>query len=120
MSRKKYSKPSFEELLANMEMDIDLCANKKITQQLFFGKQKEMKWNEIKSSLLSWEYNGHGANLGWVITAFSGKTMNLQASFYSRKKIQLIAEALVQKSNKAELDKRIINMADGKFPWYIF
>lgn len=94
--------------------------NDGITQQLFFRKQRELKWNEIKSSKLEWEYHMHGANLGWITTPFIGKAIRFETWFYSRKKLKLIAEALVQKCNTADIDKKIISMAEGKFPWYIF
>jgi hypothetical protein len=44
----------------------------------------------------------------------------MSISFYSRKDLRKIAEAVVIKCAKAEIDPRIQNMAEGRFPWYIF
>lgn len=104
-------------MLSKNKLIID---NDEITQQLFFGKQKTLKWNEIKSSNLNWNYHGHSADLSWVLNDFTGKKISIQTSSYSRKKIRIIAEALVEKCPQAVLDERIRNIASGKFPWYIF
>ena len=94
--------------------------NDEITQQLFFGKHKVLKWKEIKSSHLNWHYHGHSADLSWSFIDFSGKVINIQTSSYSRKKIKFIAEVLIEKSPQAVIDSRLKNIAAGKFPWYIF
>lgn len=94
--------------------------NVEITQQLFFGKQKVLKWKEIKSSHLNWNYHGHGADISWSLIDISGKSINIQTSSYSRKKIRIIAETLIKKCPQALIDNRLRNIAAGKFPWYIF
>ncbi len=104
-------------MLSKNKLIID---NEGITQQLFFGKLKEFKWKEIRASHLSWIYHVHGASLEWVIVSSSGKSINLQTSSYNRKNMRFIAEAIVEKCPHAKIDKRIINMAEGKFRWYIF
>jgi hypothetical protein len=104
-------------MLSKNKLIID---NEGITQQLFFGKQKELGWKEIKSSHLSWHYHGHGASLQWDIMPESGKAINLQSSGYNRKSLRIIAEALVEKCPGALIDKRIRNIEEGRFPWYIF
>lgn len=93
--------------------------NDEITQQLFFGKPKVLKWKEIKSSHLNWHFNGHTADLSWSFIDFSGKAINIQTSSYSRKKIKIIAEVLIEKSPQAIIDNRLRNIVAGKFPWYI-
>ena len=93
--------------------------NDEITQQLFFGKPKVLQWKEIKSSHLNWHFNGHTADLSWSFIEFSGKAINIQTTSYSRKKIKLIAEALIDKSPQAIIDNRLRNIVAGKFPWYI-
>lgn len=87
---------------------------------LFFGKQKSMLWQDVKSSRLSWHFHGHGANIEWAIEPFSGRNISFQPSFYNRKNLRIIAEALVDKCPNAVIDQRIKKMAEGKFPWYIF
>lgn len=94
--------------------------NDGITQELFFRKTKEMKWHEIVSSGLNWQYHGHGANLSWNFFDRSGKKISIQAAMYSRNKLRIIATALVEKNQQACIDKRIIKMAEGRFPWFMF
>ena len=103
-------------MLSKNKLVID---NDEITQQLFFGKQKVLKWKEMKSSHLNWHFSGHSADISWSFIDYSGKAINIQASFYSRKKIKFIAEALIDKCPQAVIDKRLKNIANGKFPWYI-
>lgn len=74
-------------LLSKLKLLIDQDG---ITQQLIFGKKRKIKWSEIKSSSLNWHFHGHGANLSWEITSFSGKPISLQTSFYSRKIFSLL------------------------------
>ena len=93
--------------------------NDEITRQSFFGKPKVLKWKEIKASHLNWYFNGHTADLSWSFIDFSGKAINIQTSSYSRKKIKLIAEVLIEKCPQALIDTRLRNIATGKFPWYI-
>lgn len=104
-------------MLSKNKLIID---NDEISQQLFFGKQKVLKWNEIRSSHLNWHYHGHSADLSWEFIDFSGKKISIQTSSYSRKNIRLIAGVLVEKSPQAVLDERIQKIASGIFPWYIF
>lgn len=94
--------------------------NNAIIQQMVFGKQRTLSWNEIKSSALNWHTHGHGANLGWQIESFTAKRISFDPGFYSRRSLRAIAEALTSKCPNATIDSRIKKMAEGKFPWYIF
>jgi hypothetical protein len=94
--------------------------NDGITQERFFGKVMELPWTNIKTSSLAWHFHGHGANLLWEFTCYEGKNFSITPTYYSRKDVRLLAEAVVLKCKQAVIDKRIINMANGKFPWYIF
>jgi len=60
--------------------------NDEIAQQLFFGKQKVLKWKEVRSSHLNWHFDGHSADLSWSFIDSTGKAINIQTSSYSRKK----------------------------------
>ena len=93
--------------------------NDEITLQLFFGKQKIIKWKEIKASHLNWHFNGHSADLSWSFIDFSGKSINIQTSSYSRNTIKQIAEILIEKCPQALIDSRLKDIAAEKFPWYI-
>jgi hypothetical protein len=94
--------------------------NDSLTIQLFFGKLQELKWKEISAVAFKWHFHGHGASLAWEFIPSSGKKISIQPSFYSRKNLQAIAETLVEKCPQAIIDKRILRIAGGKFPWYIF
>ena len=91
-----------------------------ITHHLFFGKQKVIKWKELQSTSLVWDNHGYGTNLSMDFVNYSGKKMSLQTSFYSRKSLKIIAEALIDAASHVTIDKRIVNIAKGEFPWYIF
>ena len=104
-------------MLSKNKLVID---NDEITQHLFFGKQKVIKWKTLQSSVLNWHYHGHGADLSWSFTDEEGKTINIQTTAYSRNKLKAIAEALIAKAPQAVTDKRLKEIAAGKFPWYIF
>lgn len=103
--------------LSRLKLTID---NNGITQQLFFQKQKELRWEQIIATALVWHYHGHGATLNWEFTVSSGKKFVIVPTFYSRKDLKLIAEVLCEKCVAASIDDKILKMADGKFPWYIF
>lgn len=103
-------------LLSKNKLLID---NDGITQRSFFGRLKELKWNEIISSSINWSFHGHTADLSWEFIDFSGNLISIQTSYYSRNKLKLIAIVLLEKSQQALADERIKNIAAGKFPWYI-
>jgi Ca2+/Na+ antiporter len=104
-------------MLSKNKLIID---NDGISQQLFIAKTKELKWAELKSAGFVWDYHGHSANLTLEFIEYSGKKISLQSSFYSRKKLQFIAESLLEKASRASIDKKLKGIAEGKFPWYIF
>ena len=94
--------------------------NKGIVQQILIGKQKDLEWIDIKSTKINWDINIHGGELSWEFIGISGKTIKINPSYYSRRNLKQIAEALLSKCDHADLDIRIFEMAEGKFPWYIF
>jgi hypothetical protein len=93
--------------------------NERLKFQYFFKKQAVIAWEDMLSTKLGWHYHGHGATIEWEFISRSGKK-TFYPFFYSRKSLQLIAEALMEKCPDAVTDKRIRNMAAGKFPWYLF
>lgn len=94
--------------------------NKGIVQQIFFGKQKDVEWTNIKSSKMNWDFTFHGGELSWELIDMYGNIIRINPSYYSRKNLKLLAGALLRKCAHADLDKRIFEMTEGKFPWYIF
>lgn len=104
-------------MLSKSKLIID---NDGITQQLFLGKQKEILWKELTASSFQWHYHGHGASLQWEFTSITGKKIGFQSSGYSRTILREIAIALMGKRPDIVTDKRILRIAAGDFPWYIF
>jgi hypothetical protein len=97
-----------------------IADNDGITQERFFGKSAEIKWSDMASTSLVWHFHGHGANMTWEMKSVSGKIFSLTPSFYSRKDLRELSEIIIGKCPQGSVDKRIVNMAQGKFPWYIF
>ncbi len=94
--------------------------NTGITQQLLIGKQKELLWQNVKSSTISWDINYHGADLSWEFIDTYGKRLSINPSYFTRRSLKIIACAVLSKCPDAALDKRILKLAEGRFPWYIF
>jgi len=96
-----------------------ILGNDDITFKLSFKKEKIISWNQINSSRLEWHLHSHTADLSWII--FYNNTMiSFQPSYYGRKDLTLIAEALIIKCPALIIDKRIKNISQGIFPWYLF
>ena len=76
-------------------------------------------WKDVTRTYLKYRHQGKSKQLYWYFEVFE-KDYRMSMSFYSRKSLQTIADAVVIKCTKAEIDPKIENMAAGKFPWYIF
>jgi hypothetical protein len=84
-----------------------------------FRKQR-LNWLEIRQSKLSFEIEAHSGDIKWVFRTAEGREYSFSPSYFSRYSIQKIAEALIRKSPSALISDKIRNIAEGKFPWYIF
>ena len=104
-------------LLGKVKIILD---NPGISFQYPLKKDVHIPWPEIIKSKLQWDFDMHGGNAYWTFSLLAGKTTGFSPSFYSRKSLRLIAEALIIKCPNAQFDKRILKMSEGKFPWYLF
>jgi len=82
-------------------------------------REKSIDWKDIRRSYFKIIHTGKSSKRMWY---FEGERSDLRFSsnLYSRQSLKTIAEALVGKCPGAEIDDKIRNIAEGKFPWYIF
>ena len=80
---------------------------------------RTFQWEDVTRTYLRFKHRGKSGNMQWRFDLFE-KRHHISISFYRRKELQLLAEAVVEKCRQAEIDPRITGMATGKFPWYIF
>jgi hypothetical protein len=85
-----------------------------------FRKTTVIPWVEVHSAAMEVHYHGHGASRHLIIRGMNNSQVSLQTGFYSRHSLQLISEILVAKAPQADISDRVKNMAEGRFPWYIF
>lgn len=83
-------------------------------------KTESLRWAEISSSNLSFEFHGHTGDVKWVFERITKKAFSFSPTFFSRQDLQAVAEALLSKCPKADISEKVRKMAEGKFPWYIF
>jgi hypothetical protein len=90
-----------------------------ITKKTVF-KTKEMPWGSISKTYLKSEHHGKSRSLHWYFEDQYGKKTKFQIDLLSRKNLRIIAEAITMKCKTADIEKRIYDMAEGQFPWYIW
>lgn len=93
--------------------------NEGFTKKELF-KTREFFWEDVQSAELDWHFHMHGVNLFMKFRFYNGKDYLFPLTFYSRKNIQILCEAIVSACPDAKISDKIKNMAEGKFPWYIF
>lgn len=91
-----------------------------ITNQLLFDKEQHIPWQEISNSAVDWHNYIIYSSTEWEFNNKSGTALSITLYNYSGKDLQLIAEMLLSKCPNAKVDQKIRDLADGKFPWYIF
>lgn len=82
-------------------------------------KEKSLDWKDIQRFYLKIIHTGKSTQRLWYFEA-GGASLNFSTNLYSRKSLQSVAEALVSKCTHAQIEPKIREMAEGKFPWYIF
>jgi hypothetical protein len=90
-----------------------------ITKKTVF-KTKEIPWNSISKTYLKSEHHGKSRSLHWYFEDQYGKKTKFQIDLLSRKNLRVLAEAITMKCKTADIEKRIYDMAEGQFPWYIW
>lgn len=98
---------------AQITIDNDGLTHKTI----FFTKQ--FLWSEVIKTYIKYRHHGKSGSHYWFFE-LAGRRVKFSTAFYSRKSLQKIAEAVVEKCKNAAIEERIQKMAEGRFPWYIF
>jgi hypothetical protein len=81
---------------------------------------KTMDWRDVTRTYFKIRHTGKSTVRMWCFENTSGKTLSFSTNMYSRASMQTIAEAVVAKCSKADIEDKIRDIATGKFPWYIF
>lgn len=92
--------------------------NEGITARTPF-QETTIRWNDIKRSYIEKTFTGRSSKRYWYFEREKGKGVSFAIGLYSRRALRDVAEALVTKCPKADIESRIINISQGKFPWYI-
>jgi hypothetical protein len=90
-----------------------------ITHKTIF-KTKEIPWSSISKTYLKSEHHGKSRSLYWYFENTQGKKTKFSIDLLSRKSLRVIAEGLTIQCKNADIEKRIYDMAEGQFPWYIW
>jgi hypothetical protein len=81
---------------------------------------KEILWDSITKTFLKYRSHGKSGSYYWYFENTQGRTVKFSTGLYSRKSLRTIAEAITARCKTADIEKRIYNMAEGEFPWYIW
>jgi hypothetical protein len=82
-------------------------------------KIKSIPWSEVTVSYFKIVHTGKSSKRMWYFEG-TAKRFRFSTNLYSRKALKTIAEALVTKCPDARIEQKIVSIAEGKFPWYIF
>lgn len=80
----------------------------------------EVSWQSVSKTYIRYHQHGKSGSFDWYFESSTGNTQKFPINLLSRKSIRVIAEAVTQKCRDAEIEKRIHDMAEGAFPWYIW
>lgn len=80
---------------------------------------KQVLWIQVQKTYIKYQSHGKSGNHYWFFE-LPDKRVKISTGLYSRKSLQIISEAVVEKCKKAEIEDRIFQMAKGRFAWYIF
>ena len=83
-------------------------------------KTKEILWTAIARTYLKSEHHGKSRSLYWYFDDLQGRKSRFRVDLLSRKNLRVLAEAITMKCKSCDIEKRIYDMAEGQFPWYIW
>jgi hypothetical protein len=95
-----------------------LVNNDGILQEHAFGRKSFLRWTDINAVKMEWEFDGHGASPK-VVIAGGSKNLLIQHTSYKRKDLQWLFQTISAKLPGIEISPKIMQMAEGHFPWYI-
>ncbi|HEX5152027.1 MAG TPA: hypothetical protein VFW07_11305 [Parafilimonas sp.] len=80
---------------------------------------KEVNWDDIIDVDIHFGFAGQHPHVKWTFYA-GEKSIVIDPSYFSKTDNRFLAEVIVAKCSNARISKSINNMANGKFPWYLF
>lgn len=85
---------------------------------IFFSKQ--VIWSNVSKTYIKYHHHGKSGSHYWHFENAAGNPVKFSINLYSRQSLRTLAEAVTMKCKNADIEKRIYNMAEGVFPWYIW
>lgn len=82
-------------------------------------RTKNILWKNITRSYFKVVHTGKSSKRMWYFEN-DKNSFRFATNLYSRSSLREIAEALIAKCPNAAIDQKIRNIAEGRFPWYIF
>jgi hypothetical protein len=80
---------------------------------------KQLTWNDVQKTYIKYKSHGKSGSHYWFFE-LNNTRFKFSTGLYSRRSLQQVAEAVVEKCKNTEIEERIYKMAEGKFPWYMF
>lgn len=85
-----------------------------------FLKNRTLLWTDVSFSDISCSVEGsHSVSLNWIFKTVNKKSVEIKLGYYSRTDMTILANQLIEKAKDARISKKIYNIAQGKFPWYL-
>jgi hypothetical protein len=92
--------------------------NEGLTYKSIFST-KQFAWNEVQRTYIKYKSHGKSGSHYWFFELVNGR-FKFSTGLYSRRSLQQVAQAVLEKCTTAQVEDRILNMAEGRFPWYMF
>jgi hypothetical protein len=83
-------------------------------------RSRTVAWKNISKTYLRYRHHGKSGGHYWFFEDADEKRLRFPLRLFSRRSLQELAAFTVAKRKEAIFDERILNMAEGRFPWYIF
>lgn len=80
---------------------------------------KAVFWNSISKTYIKSQQHGKSRSNYWFFENPDGRKVKFSIDLLSRKSLRSIAEAITMRCKNSEIEKKIYDMAEGQFPWYI-
>ena len=103
-------------ILLKIQITIDDIS---LTHQNLF-RTRQIEWKDVTTTYIKYRSHGQSGSYYWFFENVQGQKFRFSISLYGRSALRQLAEAVVGKCGRAEIDTRITDMATGDFPWYIF
>jgi hypothetical protein len=83
-------------------------------------RKRTLYWSDVQASSIEWGIEGHhGGRLTWIFRKSDGSPVDLTLGYYSRADMTLLARFLTDKARGATFSRKVRDMAEGRFPWYL-